>query len=586
VRFRRALASWAAIAFVWSAGLTAGTAAAAPEAAAPEAAARTYLGPAYTPEYPKSATSPENQTKLWFHAGAWWAILLEPTGRTVRVHELMPDHSWRPTSAVVNTDVGDIGDALPDGDVVHVATRTADEALRYVRLSFDPAARDWRADPPRLITTRGSLVPATLAKDTTGRLWAAYASLTDVLVTYSDDGGATWASLESIARTGTGQNPEAAALVAYDDRIGLLWSDQSTGNFEFASHRDGDGPTAWARETALPGPNAADDHISLTRIPGEPADSLVAAVGTSRDEVAGPADAPLIEVLVRSPEGQWSRSTVGTVSDDMYDPVVAVDESTRSLHVFMSLYGQIVGKTASLDDLRFEPGQGRLIVNGADVDEDDGPEAGLVDPAIGQEPVDENTGLVVLASDRLDRDYRHAELPIGSGIPPADAADRTPPEAPATLQASALSPTEVSLSWSAATDGDRWWPAADGAPVREYVVSRDGTEIGTVPSTSFVDEDARSGVEAADAASLTYDVQAVDASGNRSEVARVEVQLPARSESALPLYAGVGLLLLAALATGVAIRRRLAPAADRASAPERDDDAELGEEVPLARLLR
>lgn len=552
----RLLASGAAAVLVWCTAVTAGTAL---PASASSDAARTYPGPTYSYYYAPPPTSPENQTKLWFHAGAWWALLLEPDGLTVRVHELMPDHSWRPTSAVVNNDVGDIGDAVRDGDTVHVATRTVDESLWYLRLSFDPATRDYRVDPPHLITTRGSLRPATLAADTTGRLWAAYASYSDVFVTYSDDGGVTWAPLESIAATGTGQDPETAALVAYDDRIGLLWSDQRTGNFEFASHRDGDVPTAWTRETVVRGPAAADDHIDLIRVPGEPSDTLVAAVMTSRDAIGEPADSPQVEVLVRSPEGQWSRSTVATVADDLYDPVVAVD-ADRTLHVFMSLYGDIVGKQAPLDDLQFEPGQGQLTVNG-------GTDAGLRAPAVGEEPVSEMTGLVVLASDQRAHQYRHAELPIGSGIPPADPTDRTRPEAPTMLQATALSPTEVSLSWSPATDGDRWWPAADGVPVAGYVVSRDGTEIGTVESTSFVDENARSATEAADASSVTYDVQAFDASGNRSPVTRVEAQLPAASESDVPLLAGVGLLVLATLAAGVAFYRRVTPGALRVPRP-------------------
>lgn len=571
---RRLLATAAAVALVWPAVLTAGTTL--PAAAAPDSA-RTYPGPAYSANFPTTPTAPANQTKLWFHAGAWWALLLEPTGRTVRVHELMPDHSWRPTAAVVNADTGAVGDALQDGDLVHVATRTADEALRYVRLSFDPAAREYRVGAPSLITPRGSLEPASLAEDTTGRLWAAYASYSDVLVSSSDDGGLTWAPLASIAATGTGRDSEVAALVAYDDRVGLMWSDQRTGTFEFASHQDGDAPTAWARETVPPGTAGADDHISLTRIPGEPSDSLVAAVMTSAQAGGRSIDAPMTEVLVRDPEGQWSRTPVSTVADDLYNPVIAVEESTRTLHVFMSLYGDIVAKRAPWDDIRFPSGQGQLVMNGADTDVAGGPEAGLVDPAVGQEPVDAGSGLVVLASDRRDADYRHAEVPIGSGIPPADPGDRTPPAAPATLQASVLSPTEVVLTWPAATDGDRWWPAADGVPVGSYVVSRDGVEIGTVASTSFVDQDARPETEDA-AAGVTYDVQAVDASGNRSPVARVDVRLPAAAESRLPLFAGAGLLALAALAAGVAAFRRREPESLR---PVAEDEELSPGDVPL-----
>ena len=95
----------------------------APAAADEGAVPRTYQGGVYSRSYPVPPTQGENQSKLWFHADAWWALLVEPTGRSLRVFELMPDHTWRATSAVVNNDVGDVGDALLDGDTVHVLTR-------------------------------------------------------------------------------------------------------------------------------------------------------------------------------------------------------------------------------------------------------------------------------------------------------------------------------------------------------------------------------------------------------------------------------------------------------------------------------
>src|SRR4051812_8504358 len=88
-----------------------------PLAAAEEKPPGTYGGPDYTVDYPQPPTRSENQSKLWFAADAWWALMLEPTGRVARVFELMPDHTWRPTSAVVNTDVADLGDAVHDGDI-------------------------------------------------------------------------------------------------------------------------------------------------------------------------------------------------------------------------------------------------------------------------------------------------------------------------------------------------------------------------------------------------------------------------------------------------------------------------------------
>src|SRR4051812_30929137 len=72
--------------------------------AAAEDSARTYVGPAFSTVLP--ATRSDNQSKTWFHADAWWALLLGSDGRTTGVYELMPDHTWRATTAVVNPDTG------------------------------------------------------------------------------------------------------------------------------------------------------------------------------------------------------------------------------------------------------------------------------------------------------------------------------------------------------------------------------------------------------------------------------------------------------------------------------------------------
>ncbi len=542
------------LALLTSAGLALGPV---PVAAAAAQPAGTYADSPYSADLHATPTRTENQSKLWFSADAWWAVMLEPTGLTARIFELMPDHTWRPTSAVVNGDVLDIGDTLHEGDSVHVLTRQKDESLYDVLLTFDPAARDYRVVASHLVTTRGSATPAAMARDSTGRLWVGFASSTTVVVTSSTDNGATWSGFHELAPTGTGTTPEAAALVAYDDRIGILWSDQKAGSFEFASHHDGDDPHTWVREQALVGPAEADNHISLARIDGDPSDTLVAAVKTSENEVGQPLDSPLIEVLVRKPGGQWSATPVGTIGDQLNNPVLQVDPVTRTLHVFAAGHGDIVTKRASLDDIRFAPGLGDLVLSGG--------RGVLADPAVSKDPVDVRSGILVLASDTDNHVYRHAEVPIVPAAPVADPDDHTPPTAPGGVQGHVASGGTVVLSWTPATDGDRWVPGRQGVPVRDYVVQRDGVDVATVDSTSFVDQlhDVPAGT------SLQYDVVAVDFAGNRSDPVRVTVDLPAAEPNTLPLAIGIGLLLVTLLGGGVALwRYRVARAL---TAAQRDD---------------
>jgi hypothetical protein len=497
---------------------------------------QTYEGPGYSATYTEPPTASESQSKLWFHADAWWALFVEPTGRSVRVSELMPDHTWRPTSAVVNADVGDVGDALRDGDTVHVVTRGADGSLFSVALSFDAAARDYRVGAPVLVTTRNSKSPATIAKDAAGALWIGYANATNVVVTRSEDGGLTWGRVTTLATGGgTTFTQEVGALIAYDDRVGMLWSDQSTGSFRFASHRAGDDPAIWVHEVARAGPNVADNHVSLGRIPGAAGDTLVAVVKTGfGDPLRGPA-AGLIDLLVRAPGGLWSVVPVSTVDDGLNDPILQVDLATRTLRVFASHNNSIVTKSSSLDTIGFPPGIGTTLVNGTGHQ--------LSNPTGTKDFLDTRSGLVILASDWHSWTYRHAELSLGP--PLADPGDQVAPTPPATLRAQVLSAESVVLSWEAASDGARWVPAGSGVPVAGYVVSRDGVEVTTVTSTGWEDPTRNP----ASTTAVEYSVTAVDATGNRSVPATVTVEFPGADQSRTLVSLAIGLFVLAGVLT-------------------------------------
>lgn len=79
--------------------------------------------------------------------------------------------------------------------------------------------------------------------------------------------------------------------------------------------------------------------------------------------------------------------------------------------------------------------------------------------------------------------------------------DGEPPSGPSRLVATALSPSQVLLSWNRGTDD---------VGVVEYAVSRFGTEIASVPDTMYID----SGL--AQSTTYSYTVRARDAAGNES----------------------------------------------------------------------
>lgn len=79
--------------------------------------------------------------------------------------------------------------------------------------------------------------------------------------------------------------------------------------------------------------------------------------------------------------------------------------------------------------------------------------------------------------------------------------DTTPPTAPANLTATAVSPTQVNLSWDASTDN---------VGVAGYKVYRDGTFLASIGTTSYSDTTVQGGT------SHSYTVYAYDAAGNIS----------------------------------------------------------------------
>lgn len=531
-----------------------------PALAAADSSGRTYDDPPFSTAYvhpakpdpqhklfPQPPTRDTGQSKLWYHADAWWALMLEPTGHASRVFELMPDHTWRATSALVNSNTGSVGDALPDGDAVHVVTRSTDGSLLYVRLSYDAAKRDYHAAPARLVTTRDSLAPAMVAKDTAGALWVGYVTNQNVVVIGSTDGGLTWGSVLTLASRPANGIPQSGALIAYDDRVGILWSDQAAHTFDFAWHHAGDNQTFWTLEK-IPVPPAQENdvHVSLVAVPGAPLHMLAAAVTTAARLPKQPHDLPPVQLLVRTPEGKWSAHPLSSQADPLDDVVLQVDVATQTLRLFAVRNGNIVTDQASLTDLNFASGGvGSLFMNGVG--------GSLTLPTVARSPVDSRTGLVVLASDLIANRYRHAELPISSTVPVADPSDHTPPTTPAGLLGHAVSSGKVVLSWAESTDGARWAPARRGVPVSGYVVKRSDVTIAKV-STPSVQDRVTSGTAGR---SITYTVQAVDASGNLSPPAQVSVFVPPTVPPP-PLYISVGLIALAALAAAYALYRRWA----------------------------
>jgi chitodextrinase len=107
--------------------------------------------------------------------------------------------------------------------------------------------------------------------------------------------------------------------------------------------------------------------------------------------------------------------------------------------------------------------------------------------------------------------------------PPPPTADTSAPSVPAGLAATAVSDTQVNLSW---------WASTDNVGVTGYKIFRNGTQVGTATNTSYQDTGLSGG------ATYSYAVAANDAAGNAStQSSSVSVTTPAPTPVSAPSVA-------------------------------------------------
>ena len=377
----------------------------------------TYQGSQYSGASEPTADKP--QSKLWYNDGAWWGAILAPSGK-IQVFELLADHTWRDTGTVIDDRAASTGDAFWDQGTgkLYLGSRVSSGAARLARLTYTSATRSYAmdADFPAQIHANGS-ESLTIAKDSTGTVWATFTRGSKVFVTHtllgSDDrtwtapfqpAGGTSACVTTDITCVT--SDDISTVIAFNGQVGVLWSNQRAGhdNFYFATHVDATLDTLWTSEVAFGGPDVADDHMNIKNVVSVTDGRLFAAVKTSKSSSGD----PLMVLLVRSLTGQWTNHTYSTSAEDQTRPLVLVDESNRHLYMFASKTGggpAIWYKRTNLDGISFRTGLGTPFVKfeGAN---------NLNNASSMKQVVDSVTNVVVLASDATQSRYYHAELDI------------------------------------------------------------------------------------------------------------------------------------------------------------------------------
>ena len=388
-------------------------------------------------------TGEKPQSKLWFNDGVWWGSMFDRSTEEYHIYRYdWASHTWSDTGTLIDERNTSKADTLWDGTHLYVVsagtnTTNSSHGARVLRYSYSPATEKYTLDQgfPVTITSTG-LETIVLDRDTTGKLWVTYEQNQQIYVNRSLNDDRTWGTPFVLPVNGTSVAPDdISSVVAFDSQVGVMWSNQTDDAMYFATHKDGDPDNVWqGSRTAIQGTKYADDHISLRSV--QSADSsgrVFAAVKTSLGDLTNPdPNAPLILLLVRDKDGNWTNHVFSRVGDNQTRPIVMLDQEHRELYMFATAPccsgGAIYYKKTSLDNISFSDGLGEPFIQGST-------DQNLNDATSTKQNLSSATGLMVMASSGTvvsgttgSEYYWHNAISLGGAdnIPPETTIDSGP----------------------------------------------------------------------------------------------------------------------------------------------------------------
>jgi RTX calcium-binding nonapeptide repeat (4 copies) len=216
---------------------------------------------------------------------------------------------------------------------------------------------------------------------------------------------------------GAGASPVAAddisSLIRFGGDIGIMWSDQVASAFKFVVASP---PASFGSvETAISGPQQADDHLNL-KADGS---NIYAVTKTKFDSKTR--RNPQTRLLVRDGSGNWTARTVSFSPDQRTRPIVLLDTQNDVIHVFETglhpsgpnpdVGGSIYESTSDLNSIDFSVLLRRPVIQ-------DDSSAGMNNVTSTKQNLDGTTDLAVLATNGLTKRYWHHFEQIADIPPP------------------------------------------------------------------------------------------------------------------------------------------------------------------------
>jgi hypothetical protein len=450
-------------------------------------------------------TGEKPQSKLWFNDGIWWGSFFNQDTRMYQIYRFHWDENiWSDTGVVVDQRRYAQVDALWDGQKLYIGSAIRDGVsfgdfgVRILRYSYLADQKSYSLDPGfPVVIANGTLEAIVIDKDSTGTLWATYTNSNGIggrstFVSRSNGSDEEWVTPYVLPFPGAVNltDDDISAVVAYNGKIGVMWSNQNDDAMYFASRHDGDPDSAWQLNPAVQGPNYAEDHISLRSLQADASGQVFAVVKTSLDDVnPSNSNEPLILMLVLDHQGSWSRRTAWRIRDRKPTrPILLLDNQNRQVYVFATIPccngGSIYYKQVSLDNpsMQFATGLGTPILQMSS------------DPRINnvtstKQAINDTTGLLVVASDDSTKYYVHNAIRLGSGPPPTPTSTSTPTSTPTPTP----TPTLTSTPTPTPTPTPTSTLPANSAPVAaddNYTVQQNSTLTVVAPGVLANDTDA------------------------------------------------------------------------------------------------
>lgn len=377
-------------------------------------------------------TGEKPESKLWYNDGLWWGSLCHGPSKGYHIYQFdLANQDWIDTGIKLDDRGGTKADVLWDeaSQKLYVASAywTSSGAAssspsnwaRLYRYSYNSSSKRYTLDSGFPVTvSKGRSETITLTKDSTGTLWVTYVEDRKVMLNHSRNGNdADWGAPYALPGASSVSSDDISSMISFGDRVGVMWSNQSTKIMYFAVHQATDANDLnWQITNAYnPGGSGADDHINLKALQNDSAGVVFAVTKTSFSGTD-----PLINLLVCrtfpcTSASQWQAHMIYTGRDDDTRPILEIDTNSRKLHVFTAntgSAGEIAYKSTSLDNIQFASGNGELIIkNSGDLK--------INNPTSTKQHVNSATGVLVAASSQTTFYYYHYYNSLTGGPPPS-----------------------------------------------------------------------------------------------------------------------------------------------------------------------